>query len=398
MPLVEKQYRFLYVILFAVFTVFGTSMTIVGATLPRILSDFKWGYTTAGAVIASGAIGYFCGAFIFGKLIGHIGPRLNLLIGLILAVLGLFFFASAPSAPLNFMLNLAIGLGQGAIEISVNMVVLKMDKKGSGRAMSLMHAAFAIGAVAGPFAIGSLLQTGLGWTIVYRGIAILFAAIALLLSFSPFHHLETFGANGKKQHQLSLFRNFVYWLGFLSLFLYVGMELGVSNWIAEYFVKVFGATPATGSFMVSLFWGGILAGRLGVPLFYRGNRNGFLVVLFSAIAVIAVAFIFLSGFFINAPALAAVAVALAGFGCSIIYPTVVTLVGESFPEYQNDAVGFAATGGGIGAFAFPFVMAALSEAYGLQIGFGAYVLFGLLTLLSCIALAVFHKRQGLSVK
>ncbi len=393
MSIVDKQYRFLYAILFATFAVFGTSMTIVGATLPRILSDFNWGYTTAGAVIAAGAIGYFSGAFFFGKLIGRIGVRISLLLGLSLSVVGLLLFATTPLAPLNFILNLAIGLGQGAIEVSVNMAVLRMDKKGSSRAMNLMHGAFAIGAVAGPFLIGLILHTGLVWTLVFRGIAILFALITLMLAVSPFHLLGSFAQEAKGVKHPSLFGNLLYWLGFVSLFLYVGMELGVSNWIAEYFVKVFGTASANGSFMVSLFWGGILAGRAGVPLFYRGTRNGFLVILFSIIAFVSVSLISLSGFLMLTPVFAAVMVVMAGFGCSIIYPTVITLAAEAFPDAQNDVIGFAATGGGIGAFVFPFIMSALSDAWGIRVGFSVYALFGVLTLGTCILLVMSRKRR-----
>lgn len=397
MSIVEKQHRFLYLILFATFTAFGTSMTIVGATLPRILSDFNWGYTMAGAVLAAGAIGYFTGTFLFGKLIKRIGLRLNILIGVTLNVMGLLFFASTPSAAINFFLNLAIGLGQGAIELTVNMAILKMDKKGTGKAMSLMHAAFAIGAVAGPIVIGLLLHAGLVWTLVYRGIAILFVLIGVLLALSPFSLLGSFEAETKKGSKESLFLKPIYWLGFLTLLLYVGMELGISSWVAEYFVKVFGSNPATGSFMVSLFWGGILAGRLGMPVFYSGKNPRPLLVIFASLALVSVAIISVTGYFPGAGILAAyAAVALSGLGCSIIYPTVVTLIGEALPNAQSEAIGFATTGGGIGAFAFPFMMSALADSFGIQAGFTVYAFFGLLTLVSCILLAVSSKKRKLA--
>ena len=40
--LVEPRDRPAFLALFAVFMVFGTSMTIIGAALPRILADFNW--------------------------------------------------------------------------------------------------------------------------------------------------------------------------------------------------------------------------------------------------------------------------------------------------------------------------------------------------------------------
>lgn len=62
-----------------------------------------------------------------------------------------------------------------------------------------------------------------------------------------------------------LFQQSIYWLGFFALFVYVGVELGISNWIAEYFVSVFKA-PIRAPFMVSLFWAGLLMGRFGIPI------------------------------------------------------------------------------------------------------------------------------------
>jgi len=43
---------------------------------------------------------------------------------------------------------------------------------------------------------------------------------------------------------------------------------------------------------------------------------------------------------------------LAGLGCSIIYPTVISLVGISCKDAQAEAISFSVAGGGVGLFAF----------------------------------------------
>jgi fucose permease len=404
MSIVQSRYRYLYAILYITFVLFGTSMTIVGATLPRILSDFNWAYTTAGAVIAAGAIGYFSGAFICGRLIKKTGPRAMLFAGLALDTAGLAFFAILPSPVMNFLLYLAIGLGQGGIELAVNTSVVKMDKDGSGRAMNLMHAAFAIGAVAGPFLIGMLMQAGLSWTLVFRGLAAicgLLAVSVLTLSFGDLGREKESAASAEGRS--SLVRDPIYWIAFVALLLYVGVELGVSNWVAEFFVKIFGMGASVGSFMVSIFWAGLLAGRVGVPVVYRGTRKGLVLVLASALAMVSVAVLALIGFLTPAPAVPAVfgfaviagasAVFFAGLGCSVVYPTAMTIVGEAFPHAQGEAIGFAATGGGIGSFLFPFLMAAVSQSLGIRSGFALYASFAVLTTVFCVALVrSFSKR------
>jgi fucose permease len=184
------------------------------------------------------------------------------------------------------------------------------------------------------------------------------------------------GEHGEVPERLG--RNPAYWLSFFALFVYVGVELGVSNWIAEYFVAVFSCSAAAGALQVSLFWAGLLAGRFGVPLLYQGSRHDFVLVGFSTLAALAVILITLLGY---APTgaitnyVGMALVGLTGLGCSIYYPEVITLLGKCFPHAQSQAIGFAATGGGMGAFAFPFVMSGISQNFGIRAGFATYAVF-----------------------
>ena len=84
-----------------------------------------------------------------------------------------------------------------------------------------------------------------------------------------------------------------YWLSFFALFLYVGVELGVSNWVAEYFVVVFAYSPDASAMLVSLFWLGVLVGRFGVPLLYKDLRPEAALVGLSALATASIALLML---------------------------------------------------------------------------------------------------------
>jgi len=59
MKIVEKEYSGLYASLFVIFVIFGTSSTLIGAVLPKILLDFHWSYAIARAVSAASALGSF---------------------------------------------------------------------------------------------------------------------------------------------------------------------------------------------------------------------------------------------------------------------------------------------------------------------------------------------------
>lgn len=390
MPMIEPRFRALFLALFAVFVLFGTSMTIIGATLPKILAEFQWSYLAAGVVIGAGAVAYFLATFSAGYLVKHWGPKPTILLGLVLDAIGLSFFAASGDPLTNTLLSALIGVGQGCVEIGVNWSTLRLDTHNSGRPMNLMHGAFALGAILGPLAVGLLLKGGFDWITVYRGMAAIFALLTVLMLLMPL----PLTAHQPAEHEVAperLSANPAYWLSFFALFFYVGVELGISNWVAEYFVSVFSYSAAASAFLVSLFWAGLLAGRFGVPLLYRGSRQDVVLIALSGLATLAVALLALLSY---APTNAITneigmsLVFLAGLGCSIYYPAVITLLGKCFPHAQSQAIGFAATGGGIGAFVFPFLMSALAQNWGIRAGFATYALFAVAMTITAVLLAM----------
>jgi fucose permease len=250
-----------------------------------------------------------------------------------------------------------------------------------------LHGAFAVGAIVGPFAVGLLLQSGLDWAVVYRGMAVIFVALAAMTGLAALPPVQAKAADpGERRERLSAHP--AYWLSFFALFLYLGVELGVSNWVAEYFVVVFAYSPEASAMLVSLFWLGVLVGRFGVPLLYKGARPDAALIGLSALATASIALLLLLGY---APASALAAdvgrglLFLAGLGCSIYYPTVMTLVGGCFPQAQSQAVGFA-------SFVFPFLMSSIAQNWGIRAGFATYGVFAAGMTLVAAWLAVVANR------
>src|SRR5574344_1111925 len=110
MPIIEPRHRSLFLVLFTVFTLFGTSFTIIGATLPKILADFQWSYLIAGTVLGASAVTYFVSAFAAGHLIKRWGPKRTIVSGIALDVIGLGFFAANADPLTNVLLGALIGL------------------------------------------------------------------------------------------------------------------------------------------------------------------------------------------------------------------------------------------------------------------------------------------------
>ena len=225
MPLVEPRHARLFWALFAVFTIFGMSMTIIGAALPKILASFGWSYVVAGMVLAANAIAYFSFTFVGGYALKFIGPKRTIITGLLISATGLAFFAATPDPLTNILLSGLIGVGQGFVEITVNWTTLRLDSAKSGRPMNLMHGAFAVGAILGPLALAGLIAAGFDWITIYHAMAGIYAALALLFMAMPMR-VDAQAEPETDSPPQRLTTHPAYYLSFLALFFYVGVELG----------------------------------------------------------------------------------------------------------------------------------------------------------------------------
>ena len=367
----QPRFRALYSAMLGCFVLFGVTLTMIGATLPKIIHGFRWSYTATGLVLSSGSLAYFVTTFISGILVQRLGPKRVLVAGLAIQGLGLAFFAACPFVLLNLLLCVLMGVGHGGIEVVVNFSVVRMERPGQSRLMSLTHAAFSVGAILGPFLLAGLLEVGAGWQVVYRlmaGVSFGAAGAVGLLSFA--------GVAGGPQRTseedprvLDLLRRPLLILLFLTLLLYVGSELGVSHWLAEYYERVLHSSAFRAQLMPSVLWAGVLLGRVAVSFGYRGSRQAEVLVVLACLCTVSLAVAIVIGDAVGA----GVGFFVTGLGYSAVYPLVMVLVGRHFQRGQSVAIGFASTGGGVGCFAMPFVMAAISDHFGLRAGFLFYL-------------------------
>jgi fucose permease len=365
-PAADRRVRVLLGPLFVTFAVFGATLTVFSATVPPLIRDFQWSYTLTAIVLAATSVGYFTATFLSGLLIRRFGPKAVIATCLAAQAVGLALFAAWPVAWANLPLTLLVGLGGGGTEVVVNFSVSRIERGGRSRLMSLIHAAFAIGAVAGALAVAELLGEDAPWRLAYRGMAAVVAATAAMLLVLPFGRLGPVEPHAAGQPGLRrLLLRPLPVLASLILMLYVGVELGVAKWIAEYYVAVLGATQRTGARMVAVFWAGLLAGRLGVSYLYRGTRPAGVLVGLAVLATAGLA----TALAMDGPWTAGLAFVACGLGLSAIYPLVIAIVGSRTREGQSVVLGFASTGGGIGGFALPLVLAAIADPWGLRAGF-----------------------------
>ena len=385
----DASTRRLYLLLLAGFILFGVIFTIAGAALPQVIRAFGWSYTVTGLVLAASSAGYMLSSFVNGFLSQRVAPKLIMLAGLVIGAACMAFFMRFPSPWLNLALNFGIGICQGCLEVVTNVEVIHMERRGQSRLMNLIHACFCIGAVVGPAAVGYILKEDIPLTAIFMASAGLFGSLAVLTILVRFPRVSAVKGpeRGSGRRMLG---NPLILLMTAALFTYVGTEIGVSSWSSEYSVRVLDVAASTAALAVSLYWLGMLAGRLTISIAYKGSRQELLMLGLSIFGSLSLAAMLLAR---SAPAVA-VAIFAAGLGSSGFYPLGMSLLGRDFRSAV--AVGTAATGGAGGAIAFPFLMAVVSQSVGIRSGFWFYFGMALLLVALSASLVATVRRRGVS--
>lgn len=385
----DRKYISSFALVCTSFIVFGFSMTILGAVLPEIIDGFKWSYSAAGAVFAAGAVSYFISTFISGMLIRKIPLKALLSGGLLLVSVPLFFFGTVPSFVFHVFLNFCVGFGHGAVEVVSNYTVSSIEKRGENKWMSLLHAAFATGAFIGPLLSGIILKTNGNWQIVFRIIAAATFLTGLYALTVPLHRIPVPEKSEKISHAVRGIKEKFLLVCTFTLLIYVGVEIGISNWISEFFVRVAKGGKGTGSMMVSFFWAGLLAGRVLLPYMLKKMKLTRQLVISGAV----LAFSILLILFVRNHIMLAITIGISGLGCALIYPLIMSIVGHHYKKDKSIPLAVISTAGGIGAFAFPFIMSGIAEGFGLVAGFLFFAAGAVVMLFGSFGIVWFEKNR-----
>lgn len=341
------------------FIVLGVGGTLLGPALLTILGTFHISPSGAGALFASGTIGYVLAVLIGGPASDRFGKRTLLMAGAATYALGLGGFALAPSWPLLVLAQLIGGAGSGIIDSGMNALTNDISApERRATEQSLLHAAFGIGALLGPLLIGAVLAAHDGWRPAFAlGAAgsvlllVLLARVRLAARPAPRGGVSVRSVVALARHRLVM-------LLCAMVGLYVGEELVVGDWAAAYMQRGYHLDSVAAAASVSLFWGGLAVGRLlsaALSRWFSGNVLLAGTAVFSLIASVVL---------VVAPvtSLALVALACCGLGYAAIFPLLMALAGERFPEVTGSIAGLLTASASLAGTALPWISGVLVQA------------------------------------
>lgn len=349
---------------------FGVAMLSLGPILGQLNAQVDG----ANALPATMSIGIILGTILFGPVVDRFGYKYLLIIGSLLALIGLEGLANATEIELLHGSMFMIGFGGGILNGLTNALVSDIygDDKRGGR-LSILGAFYCVGA---------LLWTLLNYYMPDNYIVPLHCISGIMAVFIVYFCLIQF-PKAKPQGSVSFSKSIgllkypALILFALILFFQSGFE-GASGSFTPKFLEdsaAMGATAAT----LSLTWFtvGMLCGRLPLGLIMKKLKDNGTLYLYLSVALVGVVILYLSA----DVTMAHLAMALVGFGVGATYPVVLAYLGGAFREMSGTAFSIAIFIALCGQFAF-------NKVVGVMFDDGGHAYFPLVLALAVVMMMV----------
>jgi FHS family L-fucose permease-like MFS transporter len=381
--LTSPGYLVPFIIVTALFFIFGFITNLNMALVPHLKKIFTLPYAWAMLVESAFFLAYFVFSSPTSKLIETIGYKKTMVVSLFIQVVGCLLFIPAAkmvSFPLFLTAIFIVGAGVTALQTSANPYVSILGPEGSSSIrLNLAQAFNSIGGTLAPIVAGAYILNDLGPDATQMQVAdtvripyILIAGALFLLgtavAFMHLPHIEqTQSFRPGKQGDPVLSRSIWSYkhtvLGALGIFFYVGVEVGLASIAVNYFKLQGMSTAKTASFLVSLYWFGALVGRLlGAGIMTKVNP-GKLLGIFGTLAALSIALsMFTSG------SIAIGTLVLCGFFNSVMFPNIFTLGIAGLGPMTSKGSGLIMTAV-VGGAVVPLAIGALADRTSIQISF-----------------------------
>ena len=358
------------------FVLIGWSGLLVPSLIRSVESTFGQTDAGIGGFYFVYAVLYASGSLAGGLLTERLGRRTVLSLAAAAHGAGFLFLGGAPSWLVFVAAAAPAGLGAGALDGGVNGLYLDLFPEERGRALNVLHLFFSLGALSAPLAIGRLVESGTDWHVILAATGVAAIVLAVLLAVVPMPtgrheraERPTAASGGWIERTRGRLALPLILLG-VAIGCYVASEIGVSSWLVRFLEPAPLSTATTG---LALFWAGLTLGRLvSARIADRFDH-----VRYTAACALATALALGAAIVAPTAELQIALFALAGFVTGPVYPMIMAIGGDRYPDRAAAVSGFLSGAAVVGSIVYPPVMGFLSVTVGLQIAMSGTVLLSL---------------------
>jgi MFS family permease len=294
-----------------------------------------------------------------GALAARLGCRIVIIGSALLFCLALPVLASAASLPLLVAALLAFGAGVGAIDVTMNIQAIIVERAGLRPMMSGFHGLFSLGGIAGAGGMAALLAAGASPLVA----TLVITACVLVALAMAAPHLLTYGSR-REGPSFAWPHGIVLFLGILCFIAFMA-ESAVLDWSAVFLVSARGMAASYAGLGYTVFALTMTLGRLTGDRIVRlvGGRK---VILFGGLCAAAG---FALSMMFDAWQVTLLGYALVGVGSANIVPVLFTAVGRQSVMAEHVAVPAITTLGYAGILVGPAAIGFVAHTTSLSTAF-----------------------------
>lgn len=363
----------------------GLYAILIGAIFPMMQQEYGIHYNTGGLMLSGHSLGLMLGSLIAGAIQSYIGIKTSILLLNTLTYIGFTMMLLTGNPVLLIVAFILAGIGRGG-NSNYNNALVNSITNGNGGALNLIHAFFAIGAFVAPILVLVLTRNSdMGWKYAIVCVVILGAISLFTSSRMKFDRIKE--KEDVESNSFAFFKDKLFIIVLILLFLYLCVESAVIGWITTYFVDTNIIKPQSAQLLTSLLWFALLIGRIICISLSNIVKAEKLVFYLSCGSVIFMIIVLMS------KSLLFMGIGVFGLGLSFsgIYATAIAGIGGIMKKYSH-AMGFLVAIVGIGSIISPSIVGVVSEKTNIHTGISVLLVFAVLQLVVAAYNVSYSKR------
>lgn len=354
----KNRQRLLLFLEYLGYITIGFVVNMIGPSLLSMRNDFHLNYSQSGFVLSAQFIGMLISVLLGGYIADRYGKKPYILAGGFLLTAGLVGTMLTSGYYTLTLSVITIGIGYGAYSVGINALSADYAGDNPGKALSLLHLFFGIGAILSPPIVAMVQKTSHSWRPIFGIIGLLPLMVNAMLFSIPIQRQAVVPhRTGPKPYQSCFL-----WAMGLTTFIYVGIEVSVYGWLPSLWKSLFRSPSIPPVYTATIFWLALTLGRVVTGrLADRFGLSRFLAYITMGASLMTVLWWITSRSPWTIGTVFATGLFLAG-----VYPTIMATAAMRFPNRTGEVSSFISVFSALGGSLIPTFTGQMADLLGLQ--------------------------------
>ncbi|MES0341338.1 MAG: MFS transporter [Candidatus Humimicrobiaceae bacterium] len=296
-----------------------------------------------------------------------------------------------------YILYFISGYFMGVIWLQANTNIMRSRIKNKDRLISVALSFYPIGAFLSPYISSSIVSRGIDWQVLYYILIFLIIIIIILYLIITRRIGYMSIKNDQKISFKEIFtnktKNILFILMAVMLGVYAISETVIATWAPTFFRSERSFNISDAALVVSLYWGGILVGRVITGILSGKLKTNYLILILSSIGLISA----ISIYFVDNKNIILIIAFVVGLGYSAIFPLLVSSGSNIYKLGSGVLLTILFASANLGLSLAPFMTRFFSR-FNMTISISLAPIFMMIFIIISISLIIYSRRSNIVSK